>query len=330
MITAPLPVAILGFWHVHADDYARAVAEHPLTEIAVVWDDDEDRGRAAAARYGVPFERELEAVWARGDIVAATVTTSTAAHDEVIASALSAGVHVFTEKLLAATVDGAERLLALADAHGASLSISLPRLTEAATLTAVRHVRSGALGELTYARVRLAHNGSVHGWLPSRFYDRDAAIGGALTDLGCHAVYLSHLFLGGAPESVSAVYGHVTGEALEDNAVVTTRYASGAIGVIEASNVTTPGAFLFELRGTAGTIIYGIGGERMIAKGDAFDPEQWIELELDAASLGPFERWISAIHSREPDRELQDAALALTRLVVAANESAASGRAIEL
>jgi len=330
MITAPLPVAILGFWHVHGDDYARAAAAHPQTSIAVVWDDDVERGRAAAERYGVPFEPDLDAVLAREDVAAATVTTSTAAHDDVIARALKAGVHVFTEKLLAGTVDGCERLLALADEHGVSLSISLPRLTEAATLTAMRHLESGALGDLTYARVRLAHNGSVEGWLPSRFYDREAAIGGALTDLGCHAVYLSRLFLGGDPESVSAVYGHVTGEALEDNAVVTTRYANGAIGVIEASNVTTPGAFLFELRGTAGSIIYGIGGERMIAKGEAFDSEQWNELELDSAAPGPFDRWVAAVQSGEPDRVLQDAALGLTRLVAAANDSAARGVAVTL
>ena len=330
MITAPLPVAILGFWHVHGDDYARTVAAHPLTEIAVVWDDDEERGRAAAERYGVAFEPDLDAIFARGDIAAVTVTTSTAAHDDIIARALSAGVHVFTEKLLAGTVEGSERLIELAQQHGASLSISLPRLTEAATLTALRHLESGALGDLTYARVRLAHNGSVQGWLPGRFYDREAAIGGALTDLGCHAVYLSRLFLGGDPESVSAVYGHVTGEELEDNAVVTTRYANGAIGVIEASNVTTPGAFLFELRGTAGTIIFGIGGERMIAKGDSFDPEQWTELELDDAAPGPFDRWIASIESGEPDRMLQDAALGLTRLVAAANASAERGTAVAL
>jgi predicted dehydrogenase len=37
-------LAILGFWHVHADDYAREAQEHPRTEIVAAWDEDPQRG----------------------------------------------------------------------------------------------------------------------------------------------------------------------------------------------------------------------------------------------------------------------------------------------
>ena len=71
---------------------------------------------------------------------------------------------------------------------------------------------------------------------------RETAIGGALTDLGCHPVYLTQLFLGPAAGSVAAIYTSTTGRGVEDNAVVTIAYPNGAIGVTEASFVTTPGA----------------------------------------------------------------------------------------
>ena len=76
---------------------------------------------------------------------------------------------------------------------------------------------------MTYARVRLAHDGGSRGWLPERFFDPAAAVGGALTDLGCHPVYLVQRFLGSTPQTVSASYGSQGGRAVEDNAVVTAR-----------------------------------------------------------------------------------------------------------
>jgi predicted dehydrogenase len=91
----------------------------------------------------------------------------------------------------------------------------------------------GRLGELTFCRIRLSHDGAVAGWLPERFYDPTAAVGGALSDLGCHPVYLTQLFLGMVPTTVSATYRSFTKRQVEDQAVVTLGYNSGAIGVVE-------------------------------------------------------------------------------------------------
>jgi 1,5-anhydro-D-fructose reductase (1,5-anhydro-D-mannitol-forming) len=321
----PLSVAVLGFWHVHASDYARAVVEHPDTRLAAVWDSDAARGQAGADEFGVEFIADLDALLARNDIDAVTVTTSTDVHHEIISRAIAAGKHVFTEKLLAPTVDEAEAILGLAKARGTIVEVSLPRLYEASTVTALRLVREGKLGRLTYARVRIAHDGSLADWLPERFYNAQEAIGGALADLGCHAVYLVQQFLGAEPETVSATYSSVTGRAVEDNSVVTVAYRHGAIGVAEASFVTVPGAFAFELRGTEGSLLYGFGGDRMLAKGPHFDPESWTELETGDDEPGAFDRWVKAITAGQPDVENQRAAVDLTRLVVAANRSAATG-----
>jgi 1,5-anhydro-D-fructose reductase (1,5-anhydro-D-mannitol-forming) len=324
----PLSVAVLGFWHVHAGDYANAVLEHPDTELTAVWDSDAERGREGAERFGVEFVADLDDLLAREDIDAVTVTTSTDVHHEVMTKAAAAGKHIFTEKLLAPTVTEAEHILEVAAAHGVVVEVSLPRLYEASTVTAARLLAEGKLGQLTYARVRIAHDGSLADWLPERFYNADEAIGGALSDLGCHPVYLVQLFLGANPETVSATYTSVTGRAVEDNSVVSVGYSGGAIGVAEASFVTVPGAFAFELRGTEGSLIYGFGGDRMLAKGQHFDPEAWTELDTGSHDPGAFERWVAAIRAGEPDVENQRAAVELTRLVVAANTAAATATTI--
>ena len=56
-MTDPLKVAILGYWHVHARDYAANAAANPDTEVVAVWDDDLGRGRAGADAWASPSSR---------------------------------------------------------------------------------------------------------------------------------------------------------------------------------------------------------------------------------------------------------------------------------
>jgi 1,5-anhydro-D-fructose reductase (1,5-anhydro-D-mannitol-forming) len=329
LLSTPLSLALVGFWHVHAHDYAAQVAAREGAELVAAWDDQSDRGRREAEKLGIAFTADLDEVLARPDIDGIVVTTATSAHTDVIARAIAAGKHVFTEKLLAPTVAECEQLVDAARTAGVRLVVSLPRLSESVTETISAAIADGSLGDITYTRVRLAHDGSIAGWLPSRFYDPADAIGGALTDLGCHAVYLTQRFLGTAPETVSAVYSSVTGEALEDNAVVTLRYPGGALAVIEASNVTTPGASTIEVRGTRGTLVFGFAGLGLLGKGDAYDAEKWVEPAARPAPPMPMDLWLTAIRTGTDTDENTAAAIELTRLVETANASAAAGRTLD-
>ena len=310
----PVHVAVVGCWHVHAGDYAQRALEHDGAELVAVWDDDPARGAAFAGERGVPFTDDLDALLARDDVDAVTVTTATSAHDDVIARALAAGCHVFTEKLLAPTVAGCEALVAAAGAAGLALAVSLPRLYHGPTLAIDDVLAAGTLGRLTYARVRVSHDGASAGWLPERFFDPATAIGGALTDLGCHPVYLVQRFLGADPETVSATYRAFTGRALEDHAVVTLGYGDGRIGVIEAGFVSADG-YTVELHGTEASLTYRDGVLRVAGE------ERDVPPDADDA----FARWIDAIGGGEPMTDNLDRAVELTRLVVAANAAARQG-----
>jgi predicted dehydrogenase len=325
----PLKIAAIGFWHVHAGDYANSVQEHPDTTLVAVWDDDEQRGREAAAQYGVEFAADLDELLARPDLDGVTITTSTDQHHNVMLKAARAGKHIFTEKVLAPTVEEAEDIVAAAAAAGVALVVSLPRLYDDYTQAIERILDDGSLGDLTYTRVRLAHDGWVAVWLPERFGDPATAIGGALTDLGCHPAYLTRLFHRAEPVSISATYGSVTGRQVEDNAVVTAEFPGGHLGVFEASVVTTPGAFTIELRGTEATAIFGYGGERLLAKGGAFG-EEWQELPLPDPAPMAFWQWVEHIRNGTTADENLRHAIELTRMVVAANQSAASGASVAL
>lgn len=328
-MTSPLRIAVLSAWHVHAEEYGRAALDHPDTELVAVWDDDASRGQELADTLGVEFAPSLDDLLARDDLDGVTITTATTAHPEVIGKVIAAGKHVFTEKVLATTVEGCDDLVTKAAEKNLALTVSLPRLFHGYTLAVREVLLSGELGDITYSRVRLSHNGSTADWLPARFYDAaetigvEGGVGGAFTDLGAHPIYLTNLFLGG-PEatgeyaSVRATFTDVTGRGVEDNASVTVATTSGAIGVLETGFVSGLSPFSIEVEGTQGGLRYGYDGRSMqvTVKGET----RTVEVPDDAEP--PFARWVRDIRSGSPVNETLAAARALTAVAVAANAAA--------
>lgn len=329
-------IAILSWWHVHAKDYAGEAEAHPDARIVAVWDEDATRGRAAAERHGAEFHERLDEVLARNDVDGVVVTTATTAHRDVIDAAAGAGKHVFTEKVLATTLREAEAIVATVERAGIALIISLPRLSAGYARAIKEDIDHGRLGQVAHARVRMAHNGAVRtaknpeGWLPGRFFDPDDAGGGVLIDLGCHPMYLLRWFLG-MPETVSASYGHVTGRAVEDNAVATLRYADGALGVVESSFVAGSSFFGIEVHGTEGSLLYRRPEDELARYGsDGAGATAKVPVEPPPDLPSPFVQWVEHIRQGTRNEANVRMAVDLTALMEAANRSAAEGRPVRL
>lgn len=71
----------------------------------------------------------------------------------------------------------------------------------------------------------------------------------------------------------------------------------------------------------------GFAGRGLLGKGDAFDPENWVELPVPADDPLPLAQWIAGIASGEHVTWTSRPAIELTRLVEAAN--AAAGRTLD-
>lgn len=326
-------IALVSFWHVHAKDYARQAQLHPDTEIVAAWDEDAERGRAQAEVYGVRFYERLDDLLAQADIDGVIVDTPTNMHREVMVAAAQAGKHIFTEKVLAITVQECRDILAAVERAGVVLTVSLPRLNDGYTLAVKCRIERHLLGDLTLVRTRLSHNGAIRtkddpdGWLPSYFFDPVLCGGGALIDLGCHPMYLARLFLG-LPESVSANFGYVTGRPVEDNAVVVLHYPGGALGVVEAGFVNRFSPFAIEAHGTEGSLLYSSGDGVLRARSTVLDSagsggvDEWQTMPIPSPLPTSFEQWVG--HIQHGTKATDNVALAvdLTTLMEAANRSA--------
>lgn len=353
-------VAVLSFWHVHGKDYANEAVAHPQTDLVALWDEDATRGNAMAAHYNVPFVSDYREILARKDIDGVIITSPTNMHRELMIAAAEAGKHIFTEKVIAAHVVDALAIMDAVKRNNVTLVVSLYRRYHASTVAIKAVIDSGALGELTYVRVRDSHNGALRtperpeGWLVPTFFDPVQAQGGVTTDL-CHPIYLTRYFLG-RPESVSATYGFVSKRRVEDNAVLSLRYANGAIGVAETSFSARYSPFSVEIHGTEGSLLYdqlGIG-EYVGPDAPQHNPDtclfgmhrmlrvrstkltdaqtEWMMQRIPDKSDPPsaYSQWVRHIAEGTRPTENNELGMDLTAIVDAANRSAAEDRGVRL
>lgn len=326
-----LRVALVGAWHVHANDYARDCERNPHTDLVAVWDDDPARAHRAAEQWNVPVESDLQALLADPELDGVIITTATNQHREVMEQVIAAGKHIFTEKVLAASTEDAEAIVAAAEIAKITMTVSLPRLYTGYTQTIDQILAAGELGDISYVRVRVSHDGAIRRdgnpqWLPEHFFDRDEAMGGAMIDFGAHPYYLVHHFAG-LPETISANYLSASGHDVEDQALVVGGYPGRLTGVAEASFLGGGIGFQIEIHGSDGSLLYDADdGVRTRLRGGS----GWTTRDLLDDLPTPFDRWVDAVHRGEPDPENLRAALALTRMAAAAEVSAAENRPVSL
>jgi predicted dehydrogenase len=327
-MSEPLRIAVLSRWHVHADEYAKAIVDHPDTRVAAVWDEDPQRGQRWARELGVDFVADYGALLARGDIDGVVVTSPTDRHRELIVGAAQAGKHVFTEKVLATRIEDARAIAAAVRASSIRFTISFPRRTIAPLVHAKAMLDSGALGDVTLLRIRIAHDGALRNWLPAHFFDPQACGGGAMIDLGAHGMYLSRWLLG-KPLRCTSIFNSLTGREVEDNAVSVIEFANAAVAINETSFVSWGGAYSVEIDGTRGG--FQMSSPRNVRTRSG-DDKAWKPAELPADEPMPIPRWIASIRGTGPAEFGMGIAeaLQLSQMMDAAYRSHRDGRAVEI
>ena len=250
-----LKIGLAGAWHVHFEGYAKHALQRGDCTVTALWDDDARRGEPAAEKFNCPYYDSLDE-FLQQDFDAVLCCTATNRHPEVLVKAANAGKHIFTEKVLAIGYDDACKIREAVNANGVKFCISFPWRSRGDFLWIKKALDENMFGQITYVRMRNAHNGVSGGWLPPHFLDAEECGGGAMMDLGAHPMYLLNWFLG-EPAKVTSVFTNCLCESVEDNAVSVLAYPDGAIGVSETGFVAQNDPFSLEIVGTKGTVLTG-------------------------------------------------------------------------
>ncbi|WP_105615675.1 Gfo/Idh/MocA family protein [Vallitalea okinawensis] len=321
-----LNIAMLSGWHVHAKGYADEVNNSGIGRVTTIWDEVEERGQDWANEINATFVNDLEAIWSDDSIDGVVVCTPTNMHADIFVAAANAKKHIFTEKVMALTMEECEEIEKVVNEHNILFSISYPHRTKSHNLFAKKAIEEGYIGQPTMVRIRNAHNGSIDNWLPQHFYNKEQCGGGAMIDLGAHGMYLSTWLLG-QPRSIVSMFTNVTDVPVEDNAVSVIEFDHGAMAINETGFVTPYSPFSIEVYGTKGSII--IKNDKVTIKSPQLNAEcpGWIDVsQLPASLKQAIPTWLGAIKGEEEIVfNIQDA-IVLTRLMVGAYTSHQTGK----
>lgn len=226
-------VALLGSGYIQ-EFHARAVLEHPSAELVAVANWREQSANALAERYAIPrVTTDWNEIAEATDVDAAVVATPNALHAPQSVALLRAGKHVIVEKPMATSVTECDEMIDASRASGAFLMVAHCWRFRDEVRAMRERVASGELGEVVKTRGYGAHaTWGPEGW----FVDPALAGGGALVDMGVHAIDTARFLLGDpTPNRVCAAIGTRYGTyQVDDDGVLLITWSNGTNSVVES------------------------------------------------------------------------------------------------
>ena len=294
------------------------------------------RREAFAARFPFPLIDSIAPIVADRSVTAVAVLTPPNTHLEIVRALARAGKHILLEKPLDVSTERAVALVAACREAAVILGVVLQHRFKPNAERLAANLRAGTLGEIVSCST------TIPVWRPQSYYDqpgrgsraRDG--GGVLLTQGIHTLDLM-LSLAGPVAEVTG-YARTTPVhrmETEDLVAAAVCFASGAIGVIDATTAAYPGGperielvatkGTASLAGTALSVRYHDGRSEDIAAdpnagGTGADPMAFPH----DYHLGVWRDFLGAIEQRRPPRISGEEALKVHRLIdalLAAGES---------
>ncbi|HEX9680535.1 MAG TPA: inositol 2-dehydrogenase [Anaerolineales bacterium] len=232
--SASLAVGLIGagrIGRIHAENLATRI---PGARIAAVADIDLQAAQKIASRFNVRVaSREANDLLQDPSIPAVAICSATDSHSRLIMEAAREGKHIFCEKPIDFDLGRIDQALEAVERAGVRLQIGFNRRFDPSFRKVRELVAAGEIGQPHLLRIT-----SRDPEPPPIEYVKVS--GGLFLDMTIHDFDMSRFLLGSEVEEVYAAAGVLVdpaiGEAGDlDTALVTLRFANGAIGAIDNS-----------------------------------------------------------------------------------------------
>lgn len=255
----PLGFAIVGCGMI-ARFHARALAEVPGAQLSALVSRSQDTAKKFAEELGESpaLCTSLEEALKLPGVDVVIITTPSGAHLQPAVQAAVAGKHVVVEKPLEITVARCDEIIEACERAGVLLCTIFPSRFGDANQELKKAVDAGRFGRMTLGET------TCKWWRSQQYYDEGGwkgtkALdgGGALMNQAIHNVDLLQWMMGPVTHisGFTAMLAHERIE-VEDTAVACLRFASGALGVIQATTSVHPGLpKTIGVHGDRGTVV---------------------------------------------------------------------------
>ena len=296
-----LKAAVIGCG-VMGRNHLRVLSEMDGIEVVGMVEEDRTRREAAARRFSVA------AFACHQDLLESTspdfvvVAVPTLAHHAVAGDVLRAGIASLIEKPIAASVEQARDLVALAVRHDALLAVGHVEHFNPAIIELKRRLDTGELGRMFLAHVRRL------GPFPARVQDV-----GVVLDLATHDIDVLRFLIGTEVIRVFAETEQRIHSAHEDLLCGQLRFANGVIASLDINWLTPTKVRTLTLTGERGMFVVDYLVQDLYFYANDYAATQWGILQnLTGVSEGSMTRY--KVEKREPLRvELEQFAMAVGR-----------------
>ncbi len=271
----------------------------PAAKLSIVCDIDETAARTLASKLRCErWTTDPGVVFADPSIDAVAIGTSTSSHAELIIAAAESGKHAFCEKPIALDLESTDAALSAVEKAGTILQIGFQRRFDKGFAKAKQMIEAGAIGAVESLRESMRDPGPP----PPHYLPTS---GGLYRDMTIHCFDCLRWLAGEEVDEVFAMGSNlvdpVFGELDDiDTSIVTLRFGSGALGVIDNSRRS---AFGYDVRtevfGSKGAIFIGFSREtpllHLSSDGISSDHVYWFLERFDDAFVAEMHAFIAAV-----------------------------------
>lgn len=328
--------------NVHLTGYA-AAARH--INIAAICDVTPSRLKEMGDKYGVAPEhryRDYNEMLANEDLQAVSVCVPNKFHFEAAAAAVKSGCDLLLEKPVVLTMDEARRMRQLLKKHPVKFMVAFSHRFSLPNIAAKKLLDKGTIGKPYSIRVRFAHTGPYPGWAKGDwFYKPAIAGGGAVLDMGIHAIDICQNLVGPIQTVQAEVKTLRKKIRVDDNAFMLVDFGREAacIGSIEVGWTSPAGFAGIEIFGDKGSISLPMGEAGIVTRG-VRRPDGTAEMQTRPVVDDPgdgnwpnqMEQWVRYLRGVKPTTHIPgwdegESALAVS---IAAAQSSKTGRRVKV
>ena len=231
-------LGIVGCGRISARHF-EAIERHAADlELAAVCDSSAEVAEAHGRQHGVPSFTCLEGMLREAQLHAVVLCTPSGLHSAQAIKAAAAGVHVITEKPMATRWHDGLAMVRACDDAGVNLFVVKQNRCNATLQLLRRAVRQKRFGRIFMVNINVFWSRSQEYYDSADWRGTWEFDGGALMNQASHYVDLVDWLIGPV-ESVQAYVGtQARNIQVEDSAVVSVRWRSGALGSVNATMLT--------------------------------------------------------------------------------------------
>ena len=222
--------------------HAAALSSNQKSEFTAVLGRSPEKTQKFADQYGVKAYTDLDDFLKESGVEAVCICTPHPAHRDPSVAAAEAGIHLLIEKPLASSLEDCDAILGAVEKSGVKLGMLCQRRFYEPCARIREGIKAGKIGRPILGSV------TVLGWRDQDYYDSDPwrgtwkdEGGGVLVNQAVHQLDLLLWYMGPVAE-VSGYWGNLNHPSIEvdDTAVASIRFNSGALGQVLVSNSYNP------------------------------------------------------------------------------------------